>query len=92
MDVPELTSPDPIRRRKKMRIRPFPCLAGALLLSTILCPPRAAMSDVTVERFNKSGGIQGIGASESTVVEKISSLRRHETSSVKLTGSVGGFL
>ena len=50
------------------------------------------MSDVTVERFNKSGGIQGIGASESTVVEKISSLRRHETSSVKLTGSVGGFL
>jgi hypothetical protein len=47
---------------------------------------------VTVERFNKSGGVQGIGASESAVVEKLSRLKKHETSSFKMTGSVGGFL
>ncbi|HEY6011662.1 MAG TPA: hypothetical protein VIX18_09335, partial [Nitrospirota bacterium] len=75
-----------------MTRRLFPCLAGSLLVLAILCPPRAAMGDVTVERFNKSGGIQGIGASESAVVEKLSGLKKHETSSVKMTGAVGGFL
>jgi hypothetical protein len=44
-----------------------------------------------VERFNKSGGIRGIGASESTVVDKLSGRKKHETSSFKMTGSVGGF-
>jgi hypothetical protein len=57
-----------------------------------MSPPRTARGDVTVERFNKSGGIKGIGASESAVVEKVSRLKKHETSSVKMTGAVGGFL
>lgn len=74
-----------------MTNRLFPCVAGLLLCLAVLCPPRSARSDVTVERFNKSGGIRGIGASESAVVEKLSRLKKHETSSVKMTGSVGGF-
>lgn len=75
-----------------MTLRLSPRLAVPLLLLTLLCPPRSARGDVSVERFNKSGGIQGIGASESAVVEKISGLKKHETTSMKMTGSVGGFL
>jgi len=52
----------------------------------------AALGDVTVERFITSGGIKGIGASESTVVEKLSGLKKHDASSMKMTGAVGGFL
>lgn len=74
-----------------MTNRRFPWIAGLLLCLSLLCPPRSAECDATVERFNKSGGIRGIGASESTVVEKLSRLKKHETSSVKMTGSVGGF-
>ena len=74
-----------------MTNRLVPCVAGLLLCLAIMSPPRAARGDVMVERFNKSGGIQGIGASESAVVEKVSRLKKHETSSVKMTGSVGGF-
>jgi hypothetical protein len=77
---------------EKMTIRIVPCIAGLLLCLAIMSPPRAARGDVMVERFNKSGGIQGIGASESAVVEKISGLKKHETSSFKMTGSMGGFL
>ncbi len=75
-----------------MTNRLVPCVAGLLLCLAIMSPPRAARGDVMVERFNKSGGIQGIGASESAVVEKISGLKKHETSSFKMTGSMGGFL
>jgi len=74
-----------------MTNRRFPWIAGLLLCLSLLCSPRSAECDATVERFNKSGGIGGIGASESAVVEKLSRLKKHETSSVKLTGSVGGF-
>ena len=75
-----------------MTNRLVPCVAGLLLCLSIMSPPRAARGDAMVERFNKSGGIKGIGASESAVVEKISGLRKHETSSVKMTGGMGGFL
>lgn len=74
-----------------MTIRLAPFVAGLLLCLTMAAPPRTAMSDVTVERFNKSGGIKGVGASESAVVEKLSGLKKHEKSSVKMTGAVGGF-
>lgn len=68
------------------------CVTGLLLCLAFVVPPRAALGDVTVERFNKSGGIQGIGASESAVVEKLSGSKKHETSTMKMTGAVGGFL
>jgi hypothetical protein len=68
------------------------CVTGLLLCLAIVGPPRTALGDVTVERFNKSGGIQGIGASESAVVEKLSGSKKHETSTMKMTGAVGGFL
>lgn len=74
-----------------MSNRLFPCIAGLLLCLAILCPPRAARGDATVERFNKSEGIGGIGASESAVVEKLSGLKKHETSSVKMAGGMVGF-
>jgi len=75
-----------------MTNRVAPCVTGLLLCLAIVAPPRAALGDVTVERFNKSGGIKGIGASESTVVEKLSGLKKHDASSMKMTGAVGGFL
>ncbi|HEY5192144.1 MAG TPA: hypothetical protein VII77_09165, partial [Candidatus Deferrimicrobium sp.] len=53
------------------------CVTGLLLCLAIVGPPRAALGDVTVERFNKSGGIMGIGASESAVVEKLSGSKKH---------------
>ena len=75
-----------------MTNRVAPCITGLLLCLVIVGPPRAALGDVTVERFIKSGGIKGIGASESTVVEKLSGLKKHDASSMKMTGAVGGFL
>jgi hypothetical protein len=75
-----------------MTNRLAPCFAGLLLFLAVLVSPGAVRGDVTVERFNKSGGIKGIGASESSVVEKLRGLKKHETSSFKMTGSVGGFL
>jgi hypothetical protein len=75
-----------------MTNRSAPCVTGLLLCLAIVGPPRAALGDVTVERFIKSGGIKGIGASESTVVEKLSGLKKHDASSMKMTGAVGGFL
>lgn len=75
-----------------MTNRVGPCVTGLLLCLAIVGPPRAALGDVTVERFNKSGGIQGIGASESAVVEKLSGSKKHETSTMKMTGALGGFL
>lgn len=75
-----------------MTPRLFLGLAVPLLILAALYPPQVAMGDVTVERLNKSGGIQGIGATESAVVDKISGLKKHETSSVKMKGSVGGLL
>lgn len=66
--------------------------AASFLCMSVAVPIHSARGDVTAERFIKSGGIRGIGASESTVVEKLSGLKKHEKSSVKMTGSVGGFL
>ncbi|NJD62633.1 MAG: hypothetical protein FIA93_07920 [Deltaproteobacteria bacterium] len=74
-----------------MTKRNFPRCAGLLLIAAFLVAPGAVRGDATVERFNKSGGIKGIGASESSVVEKLSRMKKHETSSFKMTGSVGGF-
>jgi hypothetical protein len=85
-------SPKRLGRRKKMTNRVAACVTGLLLCLAIVAPPRAALGDVTVERFNKSGGIKGIGASESTVVGKLSGLKKHDASSMKMTGAVGGFL
>ena len=68
------------------------CAAALFLCMSIAGPTHSARGDVTAERFIKSGGIRGIGASESTVVEKLSGLKKHEKSNVKMTGSVGGFL
>lgn len=61
------------------------CLAAGLLI------PGVALGDVTVERFMKSGGLKGIGANESTIVDRISGLRKREASAVKMTGSIGKF-
>lgn len=74
-----------------MTNRVGPCVTGLLLCLAIVGPPRAALGDVTVERFNKSGGIKGIGASESSVVEKLSGSKKHESSTMKMTGALGGF-
>ncbi len=75
-----------------MKVRIAPCVVGLILCMAIVGPPREARGDVMVERFNKFGGIGGIGASESAVVEKLSGQKKHETSDVKMTGAVGGFL
>lgn len=52
-------------------------------------PTGKARADVTVERYTKTGGLAGIGASESTTVEKISGLRKRETGTMKMTGFLG---
>jgi len=54
--------------------------------------PAAVQADVTVERFIKSGGFGGVGASEGTSTDKISGLKKRSGSSTKMTGKIGGFL
>jgi hypothetical protein len=49
----------------------------------------AARADVTVERTAKSGGIAGFGAGETTMVEKISGLRKRSVTNMKMTGFLG---
>lgn len=82
----------PPRKEKKMKYRIAPGVVGLFLCMAIVGPPREARGDVLVERFNKSGGIGGIGANESAVVQKLSGQKKHETSDIKMTGAVGGFL
>lgn len=49
-------------------------------------------ADVTVERFFKSGGIGGVGASESQQKEYIKGIKKREDSTMKFTGAVLGRL
>jgi hypothetical protein len=51
-----------------------------------------AFADVTVERLVRSGGIKGIGASDSTTLEKLSGLKKREVQSTQLTGGFGKLL
>jgi hypothetical protein len=66
-------------------------LSACLSLSLVSAAPALA-GEVTVERLVKSGGIGGIGASESTQTVKYSGLKKREVSTAKLTGAMGGFL
>ncbi len=72
-----------------MKKRLIVVLAAALFLVYAGVP--AALADVTVERFVKSSGIKGFGASESTDVDKFSGLRKRSVSSGKMTGAIGSF-
>jgi hypothetical protein len=66
------------------------CVAATSLLLALT--PAAVQADVTVERFIKSGGFGGVGASEGASTDKISGLKKRSESSVKMTGKIGGFL
>jgi hypothetical protein len=48
-----------------------------------------ARADVTVERTMKSGGFRGLGGGDSTMVEKLSGLRKHDVSTMKMSGFLG---
>ena len=65
--------------------------AAAFTLFITLMPV-AGGADVTVERYIKSGGFGGVGASEGTSTDKISGLKKRSESSMKMTGKLGGFL
>jgi hypothetical protein len=64
---------------------------GAFILLAMLLPP-AAKGDVTVERYIKSGGFGGVGASEGTSTDRISGLKKRSVSAMKMTGKIGGLL
>lgn len=49
----------------------------------------AARADVMVERAMKTAGFAGIGAGDTTTVEKISGLRKRDVSTMKMTGFLG---
>jgi len=49
----------------------------------------AARADVTVERTMKSGGFGGFGGGDSTMVEKLSGLRKRDVTSMKMSGFLG---
>ena len=65
-------------------------LATAALLAALF-GATTCLADVTVERFMKTGGIAGIGASESTSTTKISGLRKRETMKTTMKGGLGAF-
>jgi hypothetical protein len=49
----------------------------------------AVYGDVTVERFFKTSGFGGMGASESSQVTQISGIKKREKDAMKMTGSFG---
>lgn len=51
--------------------------------------PISAYGDIIVERFTKTGGFGGVGASESYMVTKISGIKKREQITTKMTGSLG---
>ena len=51
-----------------------------------------ASADVVVERFIKSGGFGGMGASEMHTTESIKGVKKNEKSSMKFTGKFLGKL
>lgn len=63
-----------------------PVAAAAL---AVACAAGPALAEVTVERTMKSAGFAGFGAGDSTMVEKLSGLRKRETTSMKMTGFIG---
>lgn len=46
-------------------------------------------ADVTLEKFTKISGFAGAGENESTIVSKISGLKKREKVNIKFTGSMG---
>jgi hypothetical protein len=70
-----------------MRALKVAVAVGTLLLAL----PVAVLADVTVERYTKSGGFRGIGASEGTSVDRISGLKKREKGTMKMTGTLGSF-
>ena len=63
-----------------------PVAAAVLAVACAVSPARA---DVTVERTMKTSGFGGFGAGDSTMVEKISGLRKRSVTSMKMTGFIG---
>ena len=49
----------------------------------------AARADVTVERTMRTAGFGGLGAGESTMVEKLSGLRKRDVTAMKMSGFLG---
>jgi hypothetical protein len=62
-------------------------VAAAVLAVT--CGAGSALADVTVERTMKTAGFGGFGAGDSTMVEKISGLRKRSVTSMKMSGFIG---
>lgn len=58
--------------------------AAALLLGVA-----SAGAEITVERTMKTGGFGGLGAGDTTTLEKISGLRKRAVSTMKMTGFLG---
>ncbi|HEY4717310.1 MAG TPA: hypothetical protein VII00_09425 [bacterium] len=65
---------------------------GISLFIVISLCPALLYADTTVERFTKSGGFAGIGASESNSATKISGLKKRDITKTKLIGSLGKFV
>ena len=73
-------------RGEAMRWLAAPVAAAAV---AVCLGAGSARADVTVERTMKSAGFAGIGAGESTTVEKLSGLRKRDVSTMKMTGFLG---
>ena len=73
--------------RNEMKWRGATTFAAAA--ATVLLGAASAGADVTVERTMKSAGFGGFGASDSTMVEKTSGLRRRQVTAMKMTGFIG---
>ncbi len=63
-----------------------------LPLIILFAPCDIIHADVTVERFTRSSGAGGIGATESTSITQISGLKKREKLNIKLVGSLGNFV
>lgn len=64
-------------------------IAGTVIGLTLALGAPSAQADVTVERRLRTSGFAGIGASETTIVEKISGLKKRETAQVTMSGNAG---
>lgn len=62
-------------------------IAGTVLGLTLGLGTPSARADVTVERRIRTSGFAGLGAGETTSVEKISGLKKRETANVKMSGN-----
>jgi len=69
---------------KRWGAAPVAAAAAVLLLGV-----STAGADVTVERTMKTGGLGGLGAGNSTFVEKISGLKKRTVTSMKMSGFLG---